>query len=222
MDIDTMLREMKEIYSTNPSAAVRGSTFIKMLHAQLSADLTARLTPYSVNRRIHVVLEANLFGSHKSKNVDVCVIDPENGPIMTIGIRSQMSSIGKNVLTYYEEIIGDCISLQDRFPMSVYGYVYLMPLHPIKPGLENESVNHKRYARFYDAVTGREGQAYASIRGVYDQWAYSVVDFSVEPPALRDDLVTDGTVHDMRISTFVDRMVNTFKKRHIFLDSIFS
>jgi hypothetical protein len=129
-----------------------------------------------------------------------------------------MSSVGKNALTYYEEIIGECISLQDRFPMAVVGYIYLMPLRPIKEGKENETINHARYSQFYDAITGREGQAYKDIRGVFDQFAYMIVDFAETPPSLRDDLFSPVIGHDLRISAFVDRMIQTFKRRHLFLD----
>lgn len=214
-----MLRQMHSIYVSNPIKAVRGQAFIKILHAQIHADLAARLTTkYSEDRHIYVKDEANIFGSHKPKDVDVSVIDPDNGPLMMIGVRSQMSSIGNNVLNYYEGIIGECISLQDRFPMAVIGYIYLMPLHPIKTGKEQERVDHTRYARYYDAVTGREGQAYKDIRGIFDQFAYMIVDFAAMPPALHDELLPANLKHDLKISTFIDRMIDTFKSRHVFLD----
>ncbi|MBI4198877.1 MAG: hypothetical protein HY535_00155 [Chloroflexi bacterium] len=218
MDIPAMLLEMHGVYTRDPVKAVRGQGFIKILHRRLSDDLTARLTPDSLKRKVAVMQEATIFGSHKPKDVDVSVIDPANGPLMMIGIRSQMSSVGKNVLTYYEQIIGECISLQDRFPMAVIGYIYLMPLRPIKAGLEHETVDHVRYSQFYDAITGREGPTYRDIRGVFDQFAYIVVDFATTPPVLRDDLLRPLLGHDLHISTFVDRMVATFKLRHLFLD----
>jgi len=218
MDIAAMLLEMQQVYAKDPDVAVRGQAFIKILHRALSADLTARLTKDSLRRGVTVVEEATIFGSHKPKDVDVSVIDPANGPLMMVGVRSQMSSVAKNALTYYEDIIGECISLQDRFPMAVIGYVYLMPVRPIKAGKEHETINHSRYSQLYDAITGREGQAYKDIRGVFDQFAYMVVEFDVNPPALRDDLLNPAINHDLKISTFVDRMTNTFKSRHLFLN----
>jgi hypothetical protein len=218
MDIGAMLHEMHVVYVQDPNKAVRGQGFIKILHRKLSADLTARLSRDSIRRKVAVIEEATIFGSHKPKKVDVSVIDPENGPLMMIGIRSQMSSVGNNVLTYYEEIIGECISLQDRFPMALVGYIYLMPLRPIKTGKERETVDHTRYSQLYDAITGREGQAYKDIRGVFDQFAYMIVDFTGNPPALRDDLFSSAITHDLTISTFVDRMIQTFNSRHLFLD----
>ena len=217
MDLSRMLEEMHEIYAQEPDRSVRNQTFIKILHEELSTDLRDRLTKSALKRGTKVVKEANIYGSHKPKDVDVSVIDPNNGPLLMIGVRSQMSSVAKNALTYYEGIIGECISLQDRFPMAVIGYVYLMPLRPIKKGKETESIDHSRYARMYDAIAGRTGQSYKEIRGIFDQFAYMVVDFNVTPPTLCDSLLVNVRNY-LSITTFIDRMVQTFKQRHIFLD----
>jgi len=218
MNITAMLAEMQQVYAKDPNLAVRGQAFIKILHRELKGDIEARLTAYAINRGVTVILEATIFGSHKPKDVDISVIDPTNGPLMMVGVRSQMSSVSKNALTYYEEIIGECISLQDRFPMAIVGYVYLMPLHPIKTGRETEFIDHTRYSQLYDAITGRAGQAYKDIRGIFDQFAYIIVDFGSTPPALRDDLLSSKIINDLKVSTFVDRMIQTFKHRHLFLD----
>ena len=217
MDLNRTLTEMHNIYAEDPKKAVRSQGFIKSLHKGLAEDLDALLTPAARKRNITVVEEATIFGSHKPKDVDVSVIDPQNGPLIMVGVRSQMSSVAKNALTYYEGIIGECISIQDRFPMAVIGYVYLMPLQPIIAGHEQATINHVRYARMYDAITGRTGQTYRDIRGVFDEFAYMVVDFNQTPPALRNDLIT-GVEHDLTIGTFVNRMIHTFNQRHIFLD----
>ena len=218
MDISLTLEEMQGVYAADPNRAVRGQAFINILHKELSEDLKVRLTQQAQRRNTTVVREATIFGSHKPKNVDVSVIDPQNGPLMMIGIRSQMSSIAKNALTYYEGIIGECISLQDRFPMAVIGYVYLMPVRPIKEGRETEAVNHSRYARMYDAIAGRTGQSYRDIRGIFDQFAYMIVDFNSTPPRLCDHLFAKDIQHDLSITTFVNRMIGTFNQRHVFLD----
>ena len=108
------LEVMKRTYLTDPTKAVRGQGFIYLLHDYCVEELVSVGVP-----REKIFKEATVFGSHKPKDVDVAVIDEVNGPFIIVGIRSQMSSVGKNILTYYEEIIGDCISLHDRFPMAV-------------------------------------------------------------------------------------------------------
>lgn len=222
MTLDECLLKMSEVYSSNPVTAVRGQSFIKLLHSYLAEEVSSRLTKGAKKRGIKVVEEATIYGAHKSKDVDVAVVDPANGPLLLIGVRSQMSSIGNNTLTYYQDIIGECITLQERFPLTVCGYVYLHPLTSVKVGKEGEKINHARWARMYEAISGRDGQAYKSIRGVYDHFAYMIVDFKTKPLTLHDQIVT-AVVPDLDLSivTFVDRMVSTFKKRNFFLDDIF-
>lgn len=236
--VSDLLQEMGASYRADPVQAVRSQDFIQLLHRYIGTQLEARLTGFAVRRGIKVVYkdevtvpdkkggtrvkkisEAHILSSTKPKNVDVVVIDPENRPLVIIGVRSQMSSVGKNVLTYYEGIVGECISLQDRFPMSTHGYVYLHPLTSIKEGKEAESIDHKRYARFYADASGRAGPTWKTIRGVFDQFAYMVVDFERDPPSLCDEIVK-GSVPgaDLTLSTFIDRLVNTFNSRLLFWD----
>jgi hypothetical protein len=212
------LEMMGTLYRLDPVKAVRGQGFIKILHVYLMDELDKRLTPWARRRGIEVRAEVKILGSHKPKDVDVAVMDPDNGPLMLIGVRSQMSSVGKNQANYYESIVGECISLQDRFPMCAFGYVYLMPKRPIKLGLESESIDHARYARMYAAVTGRGGPDYKNLRGIYDEFAYMVVDFDSLPPALADDTYNTVVRDDLSIDTFVDRFVAKFNDRFLFWD----
>jgi hypothetical protein len=231
--LNDVLRRMKTTYDADPVKAVRGQSFIKMLHRYIADDLRSRLTDVAVKQGVLVKEEAKLFGSHKPKDADVAVIHPNNGALMSIGVRSQMTSLGNNVLEYYQGIIGECISLQDRFPMAVYGYVYLHPEDFIKKvkrkvdGVKTKvdvevTTDYARYARMYAAIAGRDGTQYKDIRGIYDHFAYMVVDFDESAEDLvRDDLVQRAvpiSERDMRISTFVDRLVATFKKRNLWLD----
>lgn len=71
----------------------------------------------------------------------------------------------------------------------------------------------------YAAITGRTGVDYKNQRGVYDQFAYMVVDFEEQPPELRDDIILAAVPNlDMSIHTFIDRTVDTFKSRLLFWD----
>jgi hypothetical protein len=219
VNIGKTLREMQGVYRADPVTAVRGQEFIRSLHRVLAGDLRTLLSAEAVRRGVTVKEEVTIFGSHKPKDVDVAVIEPNNGPLLLIGVRSQMSSVAKNVLTYYEGIVGECISLQDRYPLAVHGYAYLHPLRPIKVGRETESIDHRRYALLYESITGRDGHSFKDIKGVFDQFAYLVVDFDADPPVLRDDLVKASVPKtDLQISTFVHRMIETFKRRTLFID----
>lgn len=213
------LIEMKQIYEDNPDHAVRSQEFIKTLHGAIAEELRSRLSCKASNEGVYVKEEAPVFGSHKKKNVDIAVIHPINGPLLTIGVRSQMGSVGKNALTYYQDIIGECISLQERFPMMTMGYVYL---HPLKTN-GGEKPNHERYSRMYSAIACRDDRLYKNQVGSYDEFAYMVVDFSQDPPVLHDEIVKSvASDIDMSINTFVNRMINTFNRRNIWLDDLFN
>lgn len=207
---------MKLIYSEGIDAAVRSQRFIKRLHEELSGELNARLTPKAQRQGVEVRLEAPVHGSFKDKNVDVSVVHPVNGPLILIGVRSQMTSIGKNVLTYTQDIIGEAVSLQDRFPMAVFAYAYLLPLHPSD---SNAELNYDRYARIFGNISGRSGATYKAERGRYDHFAFALVEFDTDPPELREDLVqlANDSV-DLRITNLVNRCIATFGERNPWLD----
>ena len=209
------LTQMDQDFRADPDKAVRSQSFIRFLHAYLHEDLRARLSPGARRKDIQIQLEPKVMGSHRPKDLDVGVIDPVNGPLILIGVRSQMSSIGNNTLGYIDGIIGEAESLQKRFPMSTHGYVYVMPKEVIKPGKTTEKVNHARYAGLLSTITGRSGVDYHETRGIYDHLSYMVVDFNATPLSVDDALVASAVPDiDLRIGTFVDRIVHTHEERH--------
>lgn len=220
---------MKTNFRENPARAVRSQSFIKIFHRHIADELRSRLTPKAKRSGIEIIEEAKVFGSFKSKDVDVAVIHPSNGPLILVGVRSQMSSVGKNVLTYYQDIVGECISLQERFPMTTMGYAYVHPFH-VTPWqkadgkwVKEENPNHTRFARMYASIGERDDRLYKHLHGSYDQFAYAVVDFDSDPIVLRDDLVKRAVPDlDMSISTFVDRLIATFLRRNVWMDDVFT
>jgi len=222
------LEEMKRIFTEAPEAAVRSQAFIKTFHKFIADDFRAFLTPRAKRSGIKVVEEAKIFGSFKSKDVDVSVIHPTNGPLVLVGVRSQMSSVGKNVLTYYQDIIGEAISLQERFPMVTTGYAYLHPLEVVpwekKNGkwVEAEQPNHARFAQMYAGIGDRDDRLYKHQTGSYDHFAYTVANFQTDAVEIRDDIVTKAVPSlDLSIRTFVPRMIETFHARNLWVQDIF-
>lgn len=223
-----ILSKMRDEFTSDPEHAVRSQSFIKMFHGFIADDFRAFLTPKAVTAGVRVVEEAKIFGSFKSKDVDVAVIHPTNGPLIMVGVRSQMSSVGKNVLTYYQDIIGEAVSLQQRFPMTTTGYAYVHPLRVVpwqkKDGkwTKAEDPNHSRHARMYEGIGYRDDRLYKSLEGSYDHFAYSVVDFQADPIELRDDIVQRAVPDlDMSIRSFVPRLVETFHSRNLWVENIF-
>jgi hypothetical protein len=207
--------EMKSIYEEGIDAAVRSQRFIKVLHRAIASEIEVRLTEVAKREGITVSAEAKLHGSFKDKDVDIGVIHPINGPLIICGVRSQMSSIAKNILTYSQDIMGEAVSLQDRFPMTVFGYCYLLPLKPHDTG----SLDVTRYSKIFGSMSARSEASYKHERGRYDHFAFAVVDFETNPPTLREDLVAKGNPKvDLSLSNLSDRLIETFNQRNPWLD----
>ena len=79
------LLKMKALFEADPAAAVRSQNFIQTFHRFIASDLESHLTSQAKNAGIQVIQEAKIFGSFKSKDVDVAVIHPINGPLLLIG-----------------------------------------------------------------------------------------------------------------------------------------
>lgn len=224
------LASMKSTYLSDPTAAVRGSSFIYQLHKYCVDELYAALDPDKVQKielsdmkkptgrphyptvniepkKFQLMQEATLFGSHKNKDEDIVLTHFANGPQIAIGVRSQMSSVGKNIENYYEGIIGECISLHDRFPMATLGYVYLLPKNPIKPGLREE-IDLNRAENLFRKITNRENWHDPNDR--YEHFAFIKVDFATDPPTIIP------TCPELSIETFFDKLIATHNDRNLF------
>lgn len=224
------LTEMKNVYLSSPEAAVRGSKFIFPLHKYCISQMINIISPDVIQNipytdmakptgkphyprieieasKFQIMQEATLFGSHKNKDTDIIISHYANGPQIAIGVRSQMSSIGKNIENYYEGIIGECISLHDRFPMATIGYIYLLPTQPIKPGL-TEAINLDKAENLFEKITGRKD--WHDAHDKYEHFAFLKVDFTQDPPALLP------TKEVLQIETFFDKLIATHNDRNVF------
>lgn len=224
------LDDMKCTYLSDPTAAVRGSKFIYQLHKYCIDELYAALNKSKIQQidisdmkmpngnpnypnipiepeKYQLMQEVTLFGSHKNKDEDIVLAHYANGPQIAIGVRSQMSSVGKNIENYYEGIIGECISLHDRFPMATLGYVYLLPKNTIKPGLK-EDIDLERAESLFKKITGRKNWHDPSDK--YEHFAFIKVDFATTPPTIIP------TCPELSIETFFDKLIATHNDRNFF------
>ena len=226
----TCLTNMKATYLSAPTAAVRGQTFIYQLHKYCVEELYRAIGNDKVQKidiadmkrptgelhfptvpidptKYQLMQEVTLFGSHKNKDEDIALTQFANGPQIAIGVRSQMSSVGKNLENYYEGIIGECISLHDRFPMATLGYVYLLPKNPIKPG-RIENIDLDRAELLFQKITKRNDWHNPNDR--YEHFAFIKVDFSTDPPTIIPSSI------ELSIETFFDKLVATHNGRNLF------
>ena len=216
VNLTNALADMQQRIAANPVKAVRSQEFIQVLHAWAEGELRSRARKVVTSGKTYPVTvkrEATIFGAHKPKNADLTVVEANNGPLIYVGVRSQMSSVQKNLLTYYQDIIGELSGIHKRFPVTVAGYIYLHPVAPIKPGKTTEKVPHGQAQRLFSAITGRSGQTYAEVEDVYDHFAYLVVDFVQTPPVV-SAAWPDANHAMLRIDDFFDNLVDTFNQRN--------
>ena len=225
------LEQMKQTYLNDPKSSVRGQSFIYHLHRYCVDELYKAIGSENVQKipledmrltsgkphyptvtinpqKYQLMQEATLFGSHKNKDEDIVLTHFSNGPQIAIGVRSQMSSVGKNLENYYEGIIGECISLHDRFPMATLGYVYLLPERSIKPGCENEVIDLQRAESLFKKITERKDWNNPHDR--YEHFAFIKVDFFSNPPRVIE------SSPELSITSFFDKLIKTHNDRNLF------
>ena len=220
-----MLNEMRRLYKEDPLKAVRSKSMIQCLENYIKNELESQLNSNG-KRDLKVNHEVRIFHAEKMKSVDISVIHPEGGPLITVGVRSQNSSLAKNMNTYYQDIIGECVGVQSRYPMSVHAYVYTIPKEVIMEGkVSKEIINHKKYAELLNSLGGRSKlndldykNALLLNKTVYDYMSFFVVDYKAEPIKTFKKWEEEGFDNLTDIEKLPGELIKTFKKRFHFLD----
>ncbi|MDA8008656.1 MAG: hypothetical protein MPK62_02530 [Alphaproteobacteria bacterium] len=199
-----VLSAMKVAYLADPDKSVRAKQFIGPLQDYCAEELRILVD----HMKIDTSTELNLQTPYGKKRVDVVSIMKNNGPMITISVKSQMSSIMKNFNHYYEGAIGDVTAIHKRFPFSSSGMIWLFPLSPIKPTKTNEIANFEKIEKMLNMATGRIN--YTDDISKHESFCMLVVDFSKDPP----EIVSDYPQNDsLKIDNFFDKLVNIFMGR---------
>ncbi len=206
-ELHGILNSMKSEFKSNPDQAVRSKRFINMLH-QYCIDEIKR---HGISDAFKVEPEIKIYGSRKPKNFDVVVYLPNGEPLIAIAIKSQMSSVGKNVNEYYEKLIGEVSDIHNRHPFLVIGRIYLFPLEVIKEGKE-EDIDFDKIEKMFSLITNRKDWNDAPDN--YEHLAMLVVDFNKSPPQIVNTIPKNP---DLRIEKFFDKLLETYEKRNPFL-----
>lgn len=158
--------------------------------------------------------EIKIKGFLKSKNQDVTIIPTEsqvvlsdtdsidNEKILSVNIRSQLSSLAKNIDTLYERTFAEALNLHLSYPRQCLGEVYLIPTHEYSDTamLQNQVVYKsvskiENYIKMFQAINNRldtEKDGYK-----YERVCLLIVDFRQENPKLYgtiEELKNDGLV----------------------------
>ena len=204
--------------------------------------------------------EKTLAGFLKFKKQDICVF-PKNKPeilepldfnglyatgvtepygelftehILSVNVRSQLSSIGNNIDTMYERTYAEPLNLHRRLPKMVLGEVYLLSVRELdssqvalnnvayKPHTDSVGRYIERYIKGFAALNMRSGQRDDDFK--YERVALILADFSQTPVKIyrnNAELNADGILpvnstadmNNLSYDGFVDRLLEVYNRR---------
>lgn len=199
--------------------------------------------------------ELKMCGFLKEKSQDICVLPSESkkesivdegvlkGKIdkleksmmsesISINVRSQLSSLGKNFDTLFERTYAEALNLHLRVPELVMGEVYMVPLVAYDPTIMtehrigwNEALPLEKYIPAFRELNGRISPDDEKYK--YERVALLIVDFTVDPPKeitsseyfvdkglISSDMVEYLSLDGLTTSDLVSDILEIYKKRH--------
>lgn len=231
------------------TSAIRSQKPINIIHDAVKAEfIRHRVKPECISPLYgHSDPELSLSGFFKSKDQDIC-IKPLNIPeqeeilnfdgilkgkrdpygfdltekILSVNVRSQLSSISKNFDTLYERNIAEPLNLHLRCPKMVLGEFYVIPVYSYDDSLfktnevgwiknRNTALHIQKYIYSFTAINNRittEGEHYK-----YERVCLLIVDFSQDEPKIyntNDELKADGLLPEHSTALLDEMNFNTF------------
>jgi len=176
--------------------------------------------------------ELKIQGFLKAKNQDIAIVQEkalvkktseyfsEVEKVLSVNVRSQLSSLAKNIDTLYERTFAEALNLHLSYPKQVLGEVYLIPTHEYddKAMLKNKVAFKKvsrieEYIKMFQAINQRGSAEKDEYK--YERVCLLVVDFRKSQPKLYSDiksLIKDGLVSNKTTLNFENLSVNNFAK----------
>lgn len=149
--------------------------------------------------------EIKIKGFLKSKNQDVAIIplddmlslsntlSPDNEKILSVNIRSQLSSLNKNIDTLYERTFAEALNLHMSYAKQCLGEVYLIPTHEYddKAMLQNRVIfksisKIENYIKMFQAINNRRETNKDEYK--YERVCLLIVDFRQKQPKLYETI----------------------------------
>lgn len=224
-------------------ALIRSQKIINLIHEYIKQDLKKCGVPV---RMIYPPIgssspEVKIKGFLKSKNQDITVIpdnkliavantgSPDVEKIISVNIRSQLSSLSKNIDTLYERTFAEALNLHLNYPKQCLGEVYLIPTHEYddKVMLQNKVVfkspsKIEDYIKMFQAINNRDqikGNEYK-----YERICLLIADFRKKRPKIynsiealkKDNLIpknTGVTLDNLTIKGFSKDLLDIYVKR---------
>ena len=220
-------KSIREGGERGKAAMIRSSKPIQNIHEAVKSDLIKHgIDPNRISPPLGATKpELEIAGFIKRKAQDICVVPFGKSPakevlkegllretmdyygrdyterILSINVRSQVSSLAKNFDTLYERTIAEAQNLHVRCPKMCLGEVYMIAV----PEYDSDAIGERRvnflqregtvekYIRSFQAINGREDVSREEYK--YERACLLIVDLSTNPPHLYSsdaDLRTAG------------------------------
>ena len=198
--------------------------------------------------------EMKLAGFLKQKHQDVCVAPKDYKPmneimqegllqeeadyygktyterVLSINVRSQMSSLAKNFDTLYERTIAEAQNLHVRCPKMVLGEVYMIAVKEYNPvAMKDNKIKFidkrgavQKYIKSFQAINGRTDFTKEDYK--YEKVCLLIVDFEQSPAKIyssNEELISDGlmpansqaNIVELNWESFTPSILKTYESR---------
>ena len=235
------LSRIKRIYENeikredgNPGFLIRSGKIIDELHEYLKHELIKNgVKKTYINPPLGKTSpEKAIDGYFKTKDQDILVQKEENQPLISLNIRSQLSSVQKNYDTLFERLVAESVNIHEKFPQVPCGYLYLLPAvgynsDAMKENkvVRNEHFNWEKYLTTFGLLADRQDSSDKTFK--YEKICLLAVDFSVNPPEVLSstgDFLSRGLItrdfsksfdySPLKINDIIEKLVYIFDRRN--------
>ena len=238
-------------------AIIRSSKPINYIHEAVKSELIkAGIEKNRIFPPINASSpEMKLAGFIKQKYQDVCVAPLIKAPkheimhdgllqgendfygkeytelVISINIRSQISSLAKNFDTLYERTIAEAQNLHVRCPKMVLGEVYMIAVKEYNPvSMKSNRVEFidkvgavQKYIKSFQAINGRKDYTKEDYK--YEKVCLLIVDFGQTPAKIyntNEELIEDGLMYPeskanivaLNWESFIPSILNIYNARN--------
>lgn len=176
--------------------------------------------------------EVNISGRFKQKKQDVCIVPDDiddklelidwgilrysgketpygaykEERILTVNLRSQLSSLAKNSDTLFERMIAEPLNLHLQYPKMITGELYMIPVYEYedsemkknKVKFKKKVTNLEKYISFFTELNGYDSENIEKEPFKYNHAGLLIVDFNREIPKIytsTNELKEDGLIN---------------------------
>ncbi|MEC5340779.1 hypothetical protein NGC82_15785 [Enterococcus casseliflavus] len=177
--------------------------------------------------------EVTISGRFKQKQQDVCIVPDDiedklepidwgilkysgkESPygaykeerILSVNLRSQLSSLAKNADTLFERMIAEPLNLHLQYPKMITGELYMIPVYEYdevsmknnKLGFKNRVTDLAKYITFFSELNGYNSSNIEQEPFKYNHAGLLIVDFNKKTPKIysaTEELKRDGLIKE--------------------------